>query len=433
VPDDISKNLTTGGAHPSRSGTPSLEEAWDRLERALRDGVSPRTVELDTLSGPMPFRAARILARDVVAERDLPACDVSAMDGYAFGAAAAETAKNGAALPVDATWAAGTDATGGPPVGAGCARKVMTGAPIPPGTDRVVPFEHTDRGAGHVFVQRHPVAGANIRRRGEVVRAGDVVLARGASLNAARLATAALVGAPSVPVVAPPTVAFFVTGDEVVAADRPLLHPGQVRDTHAPFLAAAFGGLGIDADFLGIVPDDPIALDAALDRASSADVVVATGGVSAGEFDFVEPALDRRGARWLFDGIAIQPGKPIVAATTERGFFLGLPGNPASAVIGWWLVIRPFLRRLAGFEDASWQGAHRMNLGAPAPGSKDRDRFLPATLHLERGELIATPIETRGSHDLPAYARAQALIRIRAGDAARAAGATVEALVLPED
>jgi molybdopterin molybdotransferase len=325
------------------------------------------------------------------------------------------------------------DGTGGPPLRDGDARKVMTGAPIPFGADRVVPFEHTDRGTERVFLHRHPAAGANVRRRGEVVRAGETVLARGTRIDASTLATAALVGTARVPAVPLPTVAFFVTGDEVVAADRSAIHAGQVRDTHGPFLAAALARMGIDGAFLGIVGDDPTALDEVLERAGGADVVIATGGVSAGEFDFVEPALDRRGARWLFDGIAIQPGKPIVAARTAHGVFFGLPGNPASALVGWWLVIRPFLRRRAGFEDAAWRGARRVALGGPAPAAKERDRFLPATLHLERGEEVATPIATRGSHDLPAYARAQALIRIRAGDGARARGATVEALDLRED
>jgi molybdopterin molybdotransferase len=241
-----------------------------------------------------------------------------------------------------------------------------------------------------------------------------------------------MVGARQLEVAPLPRVSFLVTGDEVVPIDAEI-EPAQVRDTHGPFLTAALAGLGIRARSLGIVPDDPAALETALSAAFTDDVVIATGGVSAGEFDFVEPAVERLGGRWLFDGIAMQPGKPLVAAQTERGFFIGLPGNPASAMVGWWLIVRPLLQALAGAPVApAWAAARQVELGGAAPGAHDRDRFLPATLTLVRGRSVATPIATRGSHDLPAYAQAQALIRIRAGDAARAAGATVEALELRE-
>lgn len=371
------------------------------------------------------------LISPVVAERDLPASDITAMDGYALGPASALAAERGEELTVDGTVGAGARPAAGP-LRAGSARKVMTGAPIPEGADRVAPFEHTDRGTTRVRLHRVPSEGANIRRQGEVALLGTVVLHAGEKLTAGRRATAAMVGARQLEVAPLPSVSFLVTGDEVVPFDAEP-ETAQVRDTHGPFLTAALAGLGIPARSLGIVRDDPAALEAALSSAFADDVVIATGGVSAGEFDFVEPAVERLGGRWLFDGIAMQPGKPLVAAETERGFFIGLPGNPASAMVGWWLIVRPLLHALAGAPVLpAWAAARLVELGGPTPGAHDRDRFLPATLTLVRGRSVATPLATRGSHDLPAYARAQALIRIRAGDSARAAGATVEALELRE-
>ena len=310
----------------------------------------------------------------------------------------------------------------------------MTGAVLPSGADRVLPFEATDRGRERVRridLAAAPLSsGTNVRPRGEVARAGDRLLEVGRRIGPPELAVAASVGITRLSTIAGLTAAIVVTGDEVVAPEETPT-ASEVRDSHGAFLLAECGAAGVAAEHLGIVRDDPESLERVLRRGLAHDLLVVTGGVSAGEFDFVEPILARLGARVIFEGLAIQPGKPVVAARLGRTVILGLPGNPASAIVVWWLVGRALVRRLSGEPDATpWQGATWLDLGAPAPGAGTRDRFLPARLSIERGRRIATPISARGSHDLFAYARADVLLRVRAGDSARATGALIEGIEL---
>ena len=152
------------------------------------------------------------------------------------------------------------------------------------------------------------------------------------------------------------------------------------------------------------------------------DVTLVSGGVSMGEFDLVEGMLAELGCEVLFDALAIQPGKPMVAAVHAGGLVFALPGNPASAMVCFWLLVRPALRRLGGLPDAFWRDALRGTLSAPLPAARDRDRFLPAIVRFEGGELRVEPVVPLGSHDLAAYARGTALVRVPAGSPARSAG-----------
>ena len=151
-------------------------------------------------------------------------------------------------------------------------------------------------------------------------------------------------------------------------------------------------------------------------------MLILCGGVSAGEFDFVEGVLARFGCRALFDAVAVQPGKPMVAAVHPGGLVFGLPGNPASVMVTFWLLVRPALRRLLGHPDGYLAGAVAGELAAPAPGAKGRDRFVPAELAWEEGRARVTPIATKGSHDLAAYALGNALLCIPAGSPPGAPG-----------
>jgi molybdopterin molybdotransferase len=399
----------------------SAEEAWGRLDPHL--APLPETV--------VPLRSAsgRVLARGQVARSALPFADVSAMDGYAVRG----DLRPGARLPVAATVAAGDPP--GLELPMGSTVRIMTGAPVPLGADRVVPVEETDGGEVTVEVRACGPAGAHIRRQGEVLRVGNEVLPAGTRLGPEALGLLASQGLLEVPVITAPRVAFLVTGDEIVPPEAEPA-PGQLRDSHAGFLLAALAALGLDGESLGIVPDRSADLDHALERGLDADVLLITGGVSRGAFDLVEGALEAAGVEVLFDSVAVQPGKPLVAAvhrapagSPERpSLVFGLPGNPASVAACYWLFVRPALRRLMGLEDGFWRGALAARLAGPLPGAKGRDRFLPARLTASEGLLEADPLAPRGSHDLTAWARGDALVRVPAHSTPRGSGEICEVL-----
>jgi molybdopterin molybdotransferase len=249
------------------------------------------------------------------------------------------------------------------------------------------------------------------------VAIGEPVLAVGDLLTAGAVSTLASHGVANVDVVRMPKVAVLTTGDEVVPPEA-VPGPGQLRDSNGPFLLAAGRTLLPSQHFehLGTATDERADLKARMCRGLDFDVLLLTGGVSMGEFDFVEDILDELGCRKLFDQVAIQPGKPLVAAVHGEGpdlrWVFGLPGNPASVMVTYWLFVRPLLRRLMGHQDGLWQGALRAELAAELPGSKGRDRFLPATLAFRDGRIYATPRPPVGSHDVMAYGRGTALVRV---------------------
>lgn len=426
------------------------EAAWTRIEEVLRP-LPAETV-------PRGEAAGRILARPVDATVDVPAADVSAMDGFALG---------GPPSPKRPVQVVGRVPAGDAP-GRKLPRdgvlRIMTGAPVPEGADRVIPVEQSRPAGAEAESVTFGAAGApgdHIRRRGEVIRTGQALLPAGARLTPGALALLATHGYGEVPVHRAPRVALVVTGDEVVPPEA-VPAPGQLRDSHSDFVRAACGTLGLEVETLGIAPDEPRALRALVERGLEADVLLLSGGVSMGELDLVEGVLHEAGCEPLFDAVAVQPGKPLVAAVGPhragrgarpgdrsgaagdrpaepdagggRTLVFGLPGNPASVMVCFWLFVRPALRRLMGREDRFWDGALEGELAAPLPAGKPgpagRDRFLPAVVASEAGRLRVSPVAPVGSHDLGAYARGTALVRIRAGAAAREAGERCEVLPL---
>ena len=396
----------------------SPEQAWARLE--------PHLAALPAESVARRAALGRVLARPLAARVDVPALDVSAMDGYALAGAA----EAGEQLPV-----VGTVAAGDPPglaLLAGTAARVMTGAPLPAGADRVVPVEQTDGGRDVVALGAAPAAGEHVRRRGEVLREGNELLPAGALLTPGALALLATHGYGELPVHRAPRVAVLATGDELVPPEAEPA-PGRLRDSNTDFLLAAGATLGLAFAPLGIVCDDPEALTAAIARGlAESDLLLLCGGVSAGEFDLVEPALARLGCRPLFDAVAVQPGKPLVAAVHDGGLVVALPGNPAAVMVDFWLFVRPALRRLLGAADGYWHGALRGQLVAPLPGARGRSRYLPAEVSFAAGEIEVAPVPAKGSHDLAAYARGTALVRVPAGAPPAEAGAPCEVLPLAD-
>lgn len=394
----------------------SPETAWKRIAAEL-SALPPSEVDLAAAGGLR-------LARALEATADLPPADVSAMDGFAL----AGDVPPGSALPLDGTSAAGHPYGGR--LEPGRAVRIMTGAVVPGGADRILQVEWTtSRGEG-VIVERPAVAGAHIRRRGEVVAAGEPLLEAGTLLTPTACSLLAAHGHVRLSVHRAPELAVLTTGDELVPADREPA-PGGLRDSNGPLLLATARRFGWTAGSLGIAADDPADLRRRIEDGLHSDVLLICGGVSMGERDFVENVLAELGIRVLFEKVAVQPGKPLVAARHDGGWVFGLPGNPASVLVTFHLFVRPALECLGGRADAGfWSDAFQVELASALPAGKARDRFLPAALESEGGRLRARVGLPRGSHDLSTYALGDALVRIPRDAPARSVGDRAEVLSL---
>ena len=333
-------------APPTRSPLISADDALARLLVAVAPLGRRETVAT-------PDAWGRVLAQDIVSPVNVPPEDNSAMDGYAVRLADLGGAA-GALLPVSQRIVAGRP---GQPLAAGTAARIFTGAQVPAGADAVVMQEHCEAVAsagpfGDVRVNELPSPGMAIRRQGEDVAKGHVVLRAGHRLDAAAIGLAATVGMARLEVAARPRVALFSTGDELVMPGEPL-PPGAIYNSNRFMLGALLRGQGCVVTDLGNVPDQLAATRAMLREAAQGhDLILSSGGVSVGEEDHLKPALAAEGRLDLW-AIAIKPGKPLAfgAVRRERGeetWFIGLPGNPVSSHITFTLFVRAVLARLQG-------------------------------------------------------------------------------------
>jgi molybdopterin molybdotransferase len=371
----------------------------------------------------------RVLAQAVTAEEDLPPFDNSGMDGYAVRASdvAQATRETPITLQVVADIAAGHPSA--VVIGLGQAARIMTGAPVPPGATAVQPLEKTQPlDEFRVTISSAPAEGANVAPRGSEVRAGDVVLARGRVIDPAAIAVLASAGKARVRVARRPVVALLVTGDEIVGVAAT---PGaaQIRNSNGPAVAAQARLAGAEVRLLGVVPDRREEIAASLSEGLAADVLVVSGGVSAGDYDLVEPALLDLGATFLFTKVAIRPGAPLVFGRCGKTLVFGLPGNPVSAQVTFDLFVRPALLKMQGARVVS-RPRVEVELLAFVRNRSGRRSHLPVRVRFEKGRLVARPVRSQGSGDLAAHARANALVVIDADRLQAAAGETAEAVLL---
>jgi len=394
-----------------------VEEALEIVLREARALPVEEAALDDTLS--------RVLAEDVASDLDLPPFDRAAMDGYALRSR--DVAGAPAALEIVGEVRAGQwpDLTVGP----GQAARIMTGAPLPPGADAVQPVEKTQPLDEFRVTVLSPVAeGSNVAPRGSEVRAGDVVLARGRVIDPAAIAVLASAGRARVRVARRPVVALLVTGDEIVAVSATPA-PGQIRNSNGPAVDAQARLAGATVRLLGVAPDRQDAIAEALGAGLAADVLVVSGGVSAGDYDLVEPALLQLGATFLFTKVAIKPGAPLVFGRRGETLVFGLPGNPVSAQVTFDLFVRPALLKMQGARVLE-RPRVVVELLADVRNRSGRRSHVPARVRFEGGRLVARPLRSRGSGDLVAHARANALVVIEAARPQAAAGETAEAVLL---
>ncbi len=380
---------------------------------------------LTPLDLPLEQALDCVLAEDVESPGDLPPFDNSAMDGYAVQLPDVATAApdRPARLPVVADLPAGTGDQ--PRLAPGVVARIMTGAPLPLGTDAVVPVEWTDGGLATVSIVQAPEGGQYLRRAGEDVRAGEVVLRAGVRLSPRHIGLLAAVGRERVRVRPRPRVVVVATGNELVEPGRPLRF-GQIHDSNGFALAAAAAELGCAVHRVPALRDDPrVLLSALLDQALRADVVITSGGVSAGAYDTVKEVLSRLGTV-AFDKVAMQPGMPQGFGTlgADATTIFTLPGNPVSSMVSFEVFVRPVLRKLAG--EAS---LHRHSVTAVAAhgwaSPHGKRQYVRAVLDRRpQGEdSTVTPVGGQGSHLVADLAEASCLAvvpeevtQVRAGD-----------------
>lgn len=376
-----------------------------------------------------------VLARDVTSPIDLPAWTNSAMDGYAVRSGDLADAAVSAGAPVELaiveTIPAGAFPTRA--VGPGECARIFTGAPLPEGSDGVIRQEDTTPLEGRVRINDSRDAGRNVRRRGEDIQRGSVVLAAGALLGPAQVGVLASIAQAEVDVHRAPTVAFMGSGDEIADLDErdAILAGRKIASSNSYTLSAMIrraGGVPLD---LGIARDDPDDIARRLAAARDADLLVTTAGISVGEHDYLREVVARLGGTLGFWRIRMRPGAPVGYGTLFDHPWIGLPGNPVSTMVTFELFVRPTIRRMRGLRDLFRRTvvatvAEHIELGPPLT------HFLRAVVEPRDGALRARLTGPQGSGILTSMAKANALLIVPAGTHVVEAGKTLRAMMLED-
>ncbi|MDX6305476.1 MAG: molybdopterin molybdotransferase [Blastocatellia bacterium] len=382
--------------------------------------LKPESVALSDVMG-------RVLAEDIIADCDLPPFDRAQMDGYAVRAE--DVLATPARLKIVGESAAGSGWHY--EMKTGEAVRIMTGAPVPVGADAVQQVELTREANGEVEILEPVDSGRSIVRRANEIRAGETVLHAGEDINAAMIATLASFGYAEVKVGRRPRVAVMATGSELVDVDK---KPGadQIRDSNNYTIAAYASLAGATVERLPLAVDDTEGLKRQIaEAAARTDMLVTSGGVSMGVYDFTKTALRELGAEIFFERVSLRPGKPTVFARLGDTLVFGLPGNPVSVTVTFNLFARTALRAMQGAKEPALKEETAV-LARDLKGSIERESYLPAILRTdEKGALMAEPLRWGGSSDFVAFARATALIDVPAGVKMIEAGDRVTIVRLP--
>jgi molybdopterin molybdotransferase len=351
-----------------------VREALDFMLAAARPVAEVETLSTLAANG-------RVLAQAQVSGMNVPTHDNTQMDGYAVRAA--DCASGAATLTVSQRIPAGHV---GQPLLPGTAARIFTGALIPEGADAVVMQEQCELVGAVVTVRHAPKPGEWIRRAGEDITNGSVILPAGTRLRSQELGLAASVGLAELPVRRRLRVAVFFTGDELAMPGEPLA-PGAIYNSNRFTIRALLENLGCEISDFGIVPDSLEATRSVLRQAAEGnDLIITSGGVSVGEEDHIKPAVEAEGKLNMWQ-IAVKPGKPLAFGEVKDAFFLGLPGNPVSSFVTFLLFVRPFILRLQGVSDpaALAPKAYQLRADFNWPKADRRNEFLRARLNQQGG------------------------------------------------
>ena len=398
----------------SPSVVASFEEARRIVEQQAASVSAGNFDDVDLLNA-----AGRVVAEDILADRDLPPFPRSTRDGYAVRAA--DLSKLPVTLEVIGEIKAGEAVARIPKsIASGQAVSIMTGAPVPDGADAVVMVEYTSQQNARVEITRAVVGGENVVPRGAEARCGGVLVKTGTRLHDAAIGLAASVGKSKLCAYRRPQVAVISTGDEIVGVNR-VPGPTQIRNSNSYSLAVQIQRAGGTPVLLPIAPDERDGLMRLIERGLQSDLLLLTGGVSMGRYDLVEQVLSELNAAFFFTGAKIQPGKPIVFGKCARdgdstgkadaAYFFGLPGNPVSTMVTFELFVRPMLEALAGMSPRKLAFLHA-KLKSEIRVKTGLTRFLPAILsgEFDRGEVEL--VSWQGSGDIAATARANCYVVI---------------------
>ena len=394
-------------------GLPSVAEAQQLVLARVR--------RLSAELVPVAEAAGRVVAEPALARTDLPPFASSAMDGYAV-----RSADTPGTLPIGFGIAAGVPSPR--PLAPGEAMAISTGGVVPEGCDGIVPIEHVVVAGNNVMIATNVPGGANIRRRGGDLSAGEVVVPAGVRLTPARIGALAAAGVAEVMVARRPRVAVLMTGTELVPPGLPL-GPGQVYEANGAILAAQAVAAGCEVVRLPAVADDEAAHRASIEEGLACDVLVTSGGVSVGPHDLVRRVEAELGVEEVFWRVSVKPGKPVAFGVRGETLVFGLPGNPVSSLVSFELFVRPALLALQGldsplprFEPGRLARAVRRGL---------RDELVRARTRVEGDAVVLDPLGGQDSHMIARAAEADALVWIPAGEGELAAGATAGYYRLP--
>ncbi|MBX7071882.1 MAG: molybdopterin molybdotransferase MoeA [Pirellulales bacterium] len=386
---------------------------------------------LPAVEAPLADALGLVLARDVASDLDSPPWDKAMVDGYAVQAA--DLASGHARLTILEEIVAGAVPTQS--VRPGGATRIMTGAPTPDGCDAVVMVEQTSHhpgdGLGQVEINEVARAGQNILRRATALAQGDVALLAGKKLRAIEIGLLAEVGCVQAPVIPRPRVAVLSTGNELIPPSE-IPGPGQIRNSNGPMLAAAVRELGASAIELGPARDELADLRQRVAEGLDANILVLSGGVSAGVLDLVPQVLAELGVEQVFHKIKLKPGKPLwfgVRRGRRPCLVFGLPGNPVSSLVCFQLFVRPAMASLAGQQGHGLTRV-RARLASGFQHRGDRPTYHPAVFDSAGEAPTIEPLRWQGSADLFGLSLANALAHFPAGDRHYAAGESIEAVLL---
>ena len=378
---------------------------------------------LEKVSRPLNKSPGYTLAEEIFADRDSPAADRSAMDGYAVRFT--DIAQCPSSLNLTGEVSAGSPER--PEVLHGTCVRVLTGAIIPPGADTVVRVEDTTETNSIVVFHKIIKSGSNIRKQGEEAKKGDLLFSPGTVLGAAQIGLCAAVGKAELNVYSRPRVAVLSTGKELRdAAESVQVH--EIRDSNGPSLRAALSIWGFTEITQEVSPDDVEVIEKDLSKLSKRhEVILITGGVSVGIYDFVPEAVERIGATIHFHSVAMKPGKPFLYATLpDNRHVFGLPGNPLSAMTGFYEFVLPALRRLSGMGEMECMSSMFLPLSHSVSSKKDFVRFVIANVQWNSNGPLVEPLKSHGSADLIAGIGADGVIFVPVNAGEIPAGSLVE-------